>query len=135
MKAKSARSSAALHAPRSESRAASFARGGRIPPGAGDAHVPEGPRLHGDLARRIRLEDADIARLVENFERENPSTFETRKYLFELREGIRGPGLRVADLAGLSLPRFRRHPNPAYMRTGDYDDETQETLFYRRIQG
>ncbi|MFO0726456.1 MAG: hypothetical protein U1E65_21900 [Myxococcota bacterium] len=51
------------------------------------------------LARRIRIEDAEIARLVENLERENPSSFETCRYLFELREGIRGPGMRVTDLA------------------------------------
>jgi len=63
------------------------------------------------LARRVRLEDADIARLVESFERENPSTFETCKYLFELREGIRGPGLRVADLAGATGKSVRHIDN------------------------
>lgn len=63
------------------------------------------------LARRIRTEDADIARLVENFERENPSTFETCRYLFELREGIRGPGLRVADLAAATGKSVRHIDN------------------------
>ena len=48
--------------------------------------------------------------------------------------GGRGLGLQMEGVA-VSLPRFRRHPNPAYMRIGDYDDEAQETLFYRRIQG
>ncbi len=51
------------------------------------------------LARRIRLEDAEVARLVENLERENPSTFETCRYLYELREGLRGAAISVADLA------------------------------------
>ncbi|MFO0722843.1 MAG: ParB N-terminal domain-containing protein [Myxococcota bacterium] len=63
------------------------------------------------LARRIRLEDADVARLVENLERENPSTFETCKYLFELREGIRGPGMRVADLAAATGKSVRHIDN------------------------
>ncbi|MFO0726485.1 MAG: ParB N-terminal domain-containing protein [Myxococcota bacterium] len=63
------------------------------------------------LARRIRIEDAEVARLVENLERENPSTFETCKYLFELREGIRGPGLRVADLAAATGKSVRHIDN------------------------
>ena len=63
------------------------------------------------LARRIRIEDADVARLVENLERENPSTFETCRYLFELREGVRGPGFRVADLAAATGKSVRHIDN------------------------
>lgn len=42
------------------------------------------------LARRIDAEAADLVRLVENFERENPSTFETCRYLYELQRGLNG---------------------------------------------
>jgi hypothetical protein len=63
------------------------------------------------LARRIRLEDAEVARLVENLERENPSTFDTCKYLFELREGLKGPGMRVADLAAATGKSVRHIDN------------------------
>lgn len=42
------------------------------------------------LAKRVEAEDADLIRLVENFEREDPSTFETCRYLFELSRGLNG---------------------------------------------
>ena len=63
------------------------------------------------LARRIRLEDADVARLVENLERENPSTFETCRYLYELREGLRGAPISVADLAAATGKSVRHIDN------------------------
>ncbi len=63
------------------------------------------------LARRIRIEDADVARLVENLERENPSTFETCRYLYELREGLRGAAISVADLAAATGKSVRHIDN------------------------
>ena len=63
------------------------------------------------LARRIRLEDADVARLVENLEREIPSTFETCRYLYELREGLRGAAISVADLAAATGKSVRHIDN------------------------
>jgi ParB/RepB/Spo0J family partition protein len=58
------------------------------------------------LARRIDAEAADLVRLVENFERENPSTFETCRYLYELQRGLNGrrktPASEIAEAIGRS---------------------------------
>lgn len=51
-------------------------------------------------ARRIRPEMAATARLVENLQRENPSSFETCRYLWEVTHGLNGHAkLFAADLA------------------------------------
>lgn len=57
------------------------------------------------LARRIEAEAADLVRLVENFERENPSTFETCRYLYELQRGLNGRRKTSAAEIGEAIGR------------------------------
>lgn len=85
------------------------------------------------LARRIDAEAADLMRLVENFERENPSTFETCRYLYELQRGLNGrrktSAVQIAEAIGRSthyvhnLIRFYRvlpeHVRKAWAADGD----------------
>ncbi len=58
------------------------------------------------LARRVDADAADLVRLVENFERENPSTFDTCRYLYELNAGLNGrqkrPASEIAEAIGRS---------------------------------
>lgn len=60
--------------------------------------------------KRVDAERADVLRLVENFNRENPTTAETCRYLYELSAGKRGPKRSVAELSdatGLSTAHVK----------------------------
>ena len=64
------------------------------------------------LARRVDADAADLVRLVENFERENPSTFDTCRYLYELNAGLNGrqkrPASEIAEHRGIPVTSVSR---------------------------
>lgn len=48
---------------------------------------------------RVDEATADVARLVENFDRRDPTSYETARYLFELHDGTRGRSYAIPELA------------------------------------
>ncbi|MCC7383933.1 MAG: ParB N-terminal domain-containing protein [Deltaproteobacteria bacterium] len=90
------------------------------------------------LARRIATDKADLARLVENFSREDPTTFETCRYLFELARGEGGrPKLAVEEIAA-AIGRTKRYVQnlirfyrvlPEHARKAWADDRDQRFTF------
>lgn len=71
------------------------------------AHLLHWESISATVASRER---ADLIRLAENFDRENPTTYETSRYLYELSKGVHGRRRTSGELAeavGLSASHVR----------------------------